>query len=149
MLVVCRWLETLCAEHKDAAPYCRLRWQVIWARVDFFAVCFKADPDLLTPAELKRLDDATTFLVHGNKVLQSVNSGAGKARWKMRPKIHTMQHINDDAQSSHRNPLAWMSFKEEEVMGKLAKIACAVHAVTMCKRSLERWCVQFVSFMEH
>lgn len=148
VLVAARWIETICAVQQDVAPYCRLRWQVLWAWVEFFDICFKADPDFLNPSELKRLDDVTTILVHGNKVLQKVNCDARLARWKMRPKIHTMQHICDDAQSSHRNPRAWMSFKEEETMGKLAKAASAAHALTLCNRSLERWCVQFFNFME-
>ena len=60
---------------------------------------------------------------------------------------HTMFEINRDAQSSHRNPLTFWSFKEEECMGKLGVIGAAVHATNVATRSLERWCAQLFNVM--
>lgn len=31
VFVAARWIETICAVQQDVAPYCRLRWQVLWA----------------------------------------------------------------------------------------------------------------------
>ena len=122
---------------------------MVWAWGEFYHVCsYAKDPDFLDAVELGRLDSATTVLLHGSKVLSNFNSSRGAARWKMRPKLHTMQHINQDAQASGRNPRCWSSWQHEEMMGKLATIACATHALNMCRRSLEKWCLQFFNFME-
>ena len=148
-MVLCRWLEHLCSDHLDGTEYSRLRWLAIWAWVEFYEVCQTAiDPDFLNPCELKRLDNATTVLMHSSKCLASINAAKGLARWKLRPKLHVLYHINRDAQSSSRNPRAWWTFKDEEFMGKLGRIAGATHAVSMCNRSLERWCIHCFSFME-
>ena len=147
-LVLCRWLEIICAEHTDT-PQRALRAQVLFAWVDVFQLCFEApDPDFLTDDELKRLDQDVRLLMHGHRVLSNFHAAHCIARWNLRPKIHSMDHINKEAQLSRRNPRAWFSFKEEEMMGKLARIACAVHAVSLCARSLERWCLQFFCAME-
>ena len=145
-LVVTRWLEVATHGLKDTSPYARLRWQVVWGWVGWFEIVGHApDPDSLITAELQRLRECTNVVLQGSKTLAAINSAASRPRWKMRPKIHALSHLTRDALSSGRNPRAWWSFQEEELMGKLAKIACAVHATTMTCRSLERWCLQFFS----
>ncbi len=147
-LVLARFMERKLHDHKDDSELALLTWQVVWAWVEWFDVCSQADPDFLEPEELKRLDQATAIMVHGHKRLANMAALSGKARWKLRQKVHVMYHINLDAQRSRRNPAAWWSFKEEEMMGRLAKIACATHGITLANRTLERWCVQFFNFME-
>ena len=105
------------------------------------------DPDWLNTAELKRLDDATNLLLHGTKVLGRQNAENALPRWKCRPKLHSMWHVNHTAQLGHRNPRAYWSFKDEEMMGKLGAIAAAAHAQTVPARSLEHWCMQFFNAM--
>ena len=56
---------------------------------------------------------------------------------------HMFYHLMQDVSETRRNPRAWWSFKDEECMGRLARIACCVHAVTVANRTLQRWCVQF------
>ena len=147
-LVLARWLESRCSHSAESSEYSKLRWQTLWAWVEWFEVCSTAaDPDFLSPGELKRLDTTITIMLHGSKVLGRINATNSVARWKLRPKLHHFLHINKDAQTSGRNPRAWWTFKDEEFMGKLARIACAVHAVSLCNRSLERWCIQFFAFM--
>ena len=147
-LVLCRWLEFKCYSLKDSSPYALLRWQTIWGWTEFYEICLKSDPDFLCETEFGRLTAATDMMLHGCKILARLNADASRARWKMRPKLHTMGHISQDANSSGRNPRSWWSFKDEENMGKLSRIASAVHAQKVCSRALERWCVQFFNFME-
>ncbi len=147
ILVAARWLEHVCRRYKDCSEYAGLRWMVVWGWVEWFDVRLQSDPDFLEPSELERLDKASKTLIYAHKLLARTNSNAGLARWKIRQKLHVMHHINCDAQSSRRNPRAWWSFKEEECMGCLSKIACATHALTLTNRSLERWCVQFFNSM--
>ena len=147
-LVLCRWLDSVCSAFKNKSSYCRLRWQILWAWVAMFDICLSSDPDFLTPAEAKQFDDATGILLHGSKVLARLCASDSVARWKLRPKLHTIWHINQDVQNSMRNPRAWWTFKDEETMGKLSTIARATHPSSMNVRSLERWCVQFFEYME-
>jgi hypothetical protein len=147
-LVLIRWLESKCAQTKGVSPYDKLRWQTVWAWVELFEICLTAaDPDC-SAAEMQRFDSATAILLHGPKTLGTINALKHSVRWRIRPKLHVFYHLNKDVQASCRNPRAWWTFKDEEFMGKMARIACAVHAVTMCSRSLERWCVQFFASME-
>ena len=147
-LILTRWLESRCFAKKNDSEWARLRWLVIWAWTDWFDICLEADPDYLKPEELLRLDRATRILLTCSKTLASRSCALGQSRWKIRAKLHVMFHLNLDAQANRRNPRSWWSFKEEETMGKLSRIAAATHAVTLATRTLERWCVQFFGYME-
>ena len=106
-----------------------------------------ADQDFMNDAELKRLQVASGLIVHGSSSLAKFNSDAKKAKWKTTPKLHGIWHVCDEATSSHRPPRAFWSFKDEEMMGCLSRIACATHACTISTRSLQRWLMQFFSVM--
>ncbi len=150
-LVLCRWLSAKCAEFAEAnpSPYAKLRASVLWAWVEFFQLAgHPADPDWYSEEELKRLDVSTGLILHGAKVLTSLNCAASRPRWKFRPKLHQMWHINDNAQLSGRPVRSTWSWKEEEGMGKLSRIACAVHAARVSDRSLQRWILQFLNSVE-
>ena len=96
----------------------------MWAWVAFYgSICNSVDHDWLSSGELAHLDMAAKLMLHGTKALAAHNCALVQPRWKTRPKLHTMWHINDDAQRGHRNPRAFWSFKEEECMGKVALIA--------------------------
>ena len=107
VLVVARWLEYKCFGQKDTSAYSLLRWRIMWRWVELFDICPRSDPDFLTAAELNRLRSATDMFLQGSKVLAAMNASLGKARWKLRPKLHRMFHIVRDAESSGRNPRAW------------------------------------------
>ena len=145
-LVICRWLSFKCAEHADAHPssYAQLRAAVIWGWVGFCHVSgHPGNPGWYKPAELRRLNTAADLILHGSKVLTGLNFTACKARWKARPKLHQLWHVNENAQLSHRPVRAFWTWKEEEGMGKLSRIACAVHASRVSDRSLQRWILHF------
>ena len=147
-LVFTRWLESKSFEVKDSMEHGVLQWQVMWAWVEWFSVCLEADPDFLEPEEVARLEKATLLMISGHKRLANECEAAGIWRWKARPKIRIFYHIMKDVRETRRNPRAWWSFKEEEFMGRLAKIACCTHAVTLANRTLERWCIQFYNEMQ-
>jgi hypothetical protein len=142
-LVLIRWLERAMFEVKDHLHLGVLKSQVLWGWVEWFSVCLAADPDFLEPDEIARLAVATNLCILGHKRLASDCEAAGVWRWKARPKIHIFYHVLQDVSETRRNPRAWWSFKDEECMGRLARIACCVHAVTVANRTLQRWCVQF------
>ena len=145
-LVITRWLESRCSQVAHVSEYSRLRAAVLFGWVDFFEVCgHTEDKDWLNPAELDRFDKSAQLIVHGMSSLARRNCEAGIPKWKTLPKLHQIYHINEDAQKSHRPPRAFWSFKDEEMMGCLSKIACAVHAVKISSRSLQRWMMQFFS----
>ena len=145
-LVICRWLSARCAQFADEHPssYAHLRSAVLWGWVEFFHLAgHPSDPNWYDAEELLRLDVATGLILQGSKVLANLNYEASKPRWKARPKLHQLWHINQNAQLSHRPVRAFWTWKEEEGMGKLSRIACAVHATRVSDRSLQRWILQF------
>ena len=103
--------------------------------------------DFLNADELGRLNVATSLILHGTKVLVSINSSGCKARWSATPKLHHIFHIIEDSQSSHRPTRAFLSWLDEENMGKLAKVAGSAHASTLSFRALDKWCMQFFNFL--
>ena len=147
-LVVARWLEHVCAEVAHVSEYATLRARVIWGWTEMYEVSGNTeDNDFMSAAELARLDTATKLILHGTSALGRANFDAHKARWKTLPKLHQVWHLNAEAQASHRPPRAFWSFKDEEMMGCLSRIACAVHACSISSRSLQRWLMQFFSAM--
>lgn len=101
------------------------------------------DKDWLAADELLLIDQTITALMHASKYLCNEALAANLPLWKLRPKIHKMWHANTNTQRSQRPPSCVWSFKEEECMGKLARIACSVHGSVLSQRSLQRWAVQF------
>ena len=146
-LVFTRWLENKLFQVKDSLALGTLQWHLLWGWTEWFCVCMEGDPDFLEPAEILRLDKATRLMILGHKRLANACEAASVWRYKTRPKIHIFYHLLVDVKETRRNPRAWWSFKEEEFMGRVAKIASEVHAVTLSNRTLERWCVQFFSSM--
>ena len=147
-LAICRWLACKCREGMSFSEYAHLRAQVMWAWAQIFEIMTTSvDPDWLNTEELARLDAASNLMLHGMKVLGRKNAEVSRPRWKCRPKLHSMWHVNQTAQAGHRNPRAYWSFKDEEAMGKLGQIAANVHAQTVPARSLEHWCMQFFNAM--
>ena len=143
-LVLARWQEQKCARFRSHSSYAELRHSVLWAWVEWFEVALKStNPDFLSTSELKRLDIATRLLILGSNSLAVANFDRSLPRWKLRPKLHCMLHLNDDCQRSKRSPRAFWSFKEEESMGKLSLLSGKTHSLSMHARSLDRWCVQF------
>ena len=71
----------------------------MWAWVAFHDnISNSVDPDWLSSEELAHLDMAAKLMLHGTKALAAHNCALVQPRWKTRPKLHTMWHINDDAQ---------------------------------------------------
>ena len=62
-------------------------------------------------------------------------------RYKLWQKAHVMLHITAQAVAGRRNPRSWWSFKEEETMGRLSKIAVGTHAVSVCNLVVVRYLV--------
>ena len=144
LIVVSRWLAKACKDHHDGSRYSAVRAQVLEAWALMFDVASKTEePDFHNEVELRRFNIACKLVLHGSNALAVANHRSRKARWKTRPKLHLIHHINSNAQISKRVVRAFWSFKEEEGMGKLARIAVAVHGACVAKRSLQRWCVQF------
>lgn len=148
-LVVTRWLSAKCSEYSSESEYALIRSTVITAWADFFHIsAHTEDPNWMNDSELAKLQTATDIILHGTNALASMNAEIPKLRWKMRCKMHELYHVNEDAQTSHRPPRAFWSFKDEEFMGKLSLIACAVHALGVVSRTLERWGIQLFNAMD-
>ena len=142
-MVLCRWLASVCKPHSGEA-YPRMRSAVMSSFSALMDVAgHSEDPDWYNESELKRVDIACNMVLHGSKALAGISHRLGKARWKMRPKPHRIHHVNKNAQLSKRPIRAFWSFKQEEGMGTLSKIATGIHGATVAKRSLQRWCVHF------
>ena len=81
------------------------------------------------------------LMFFGHKHLAHANSVDCLPRYKLRQKAHVMLHITAQAVAGRRNPRSWWSFKEEETMGRLSKIAVGTHAVSVCNLVVVRYLV--------
>lgn len=148
-LVLTRWLEQKTNEFSSLSEYNSVVHLVFWSWVEFFQIHgHSTDANWLSGDELARSAEVCEAILAGSNYLCQVNSSVPAARWKLRPKFHRFFHLHVECQQSQRPCRAFWSFKCEEGMGKLSKIGCATHALTLSERSLQRWLIQFFSWAE-
>ncbi len=64
------------------------------------------------------------------------NVDKGEARYKLRPKLHYIDHILEDL-ASRENPRLLSNFLDEDFMGKLVKLARMQHRSAVVPRTLQ------------
>ena len=137
-------------EQEAVNEHCKIRAMLFWGWTEFFRISIhpEDDPDFLNASELALMDKAVNAILLCSNFLCHEAVQAKQLKWKFRPKLHQMWHANRDSQLSHRSPSSFWTWKDEEMMGKLSRIACAVHANSMARRALQRWAVQFFNQTE-
>ena len=147
-LVLCRFLSCKSAESQHTSHYAFVRHVVLWAWCELFDVhSHSVNPNWMSDAEIARSTVACRAILHGSNYLCQTNQAAGKSFWKIRPKMHRIFHVMIDTETSRRPMKAWWSFKCEDNMGRLSRIGISTHAATIADRSLQRWQIQFFSWV--
>jgi len=107
---------------------------------------FKNGSLVLTADEVKQLGDArvcTLGCYHYLSHAAASRTPTPEFRFPMKPKFHKLDHLCRLAMSTCINP-GWMwGFSDEDLVGKVAKLAGATHASTMQNRTAERWLTFF------
>ena len=82
-------------------------------------------------------------MVAGYYWLSADASDNAQAAFAMKPKFHAMQEVIKQTVASRINPGCFWSFGPEDAIGRLGRVASAVHPSTMDARTAERWMLSF------
>ena len=71
----------------------------------------------------------------------SIEAGVGNAKtWHIIPKIHMVTHLFYD-QACQANPRATIEYPDEDMVGRVKRIACRCHGRTICTMCLRRYVI--------
>lgn len=73
--------------------------------------------------------------------LSSMNLAAKRVNYKIRPKWHAWCHMVHELQYSDENCRQHKTLSEEDMLGKLTKLASAVHGASVISRFFQRFCL--------
>jgi hypothetical protein len=89
---------------------------------------------LLTPEQAMDAKEAGETFLLGYQTLAYHAIEKGICGWKLRPKLHMLAHIVDNLGQSLENPIHLSNFMDEDLMGKLVKLARKQHrSVCVCR----------------
>lgn len=139
--VILHWLAAATWESTRAAgcnDHARLRAACAYSMAEFLHTLDKGDV-WLSPEE------AANAYCFGRHFLLTYSTLAWQAfsqgvlRWKLRPKFHSMDHALHSILSTCENIKAHANWLEEDLMGRVGRIAGRTHRSTMPRRVLQRY----------
>ena len=140
-----RMIEFLLHISREDTQHARVRKMTIWAAVEIlhalksWAKCGM----FLSSRQARRIEFLRSTFFNGYTKLSTEAAQSGHARYGMVPKFHYLDHILRDAATVRLNPVTHWTFAEEDMMGKMAKMAVKSHALTLPRSTLQRWILQF------
>ena len=114
-----------------------LRAVAFWGMATFIAT-LDAASRWLEQTEIELAQRAGNLCINAYLTLANMALESGQCLYVIRPKVHYMVHHVDDLSNSW-NPRFWMTFQDEDMMGKLARLGRKCHRVTMPLRFLQRY----------
>jgi hypothetical protein len=127
------WLQSLSASFSEHCPAaCKAEADLVsvclWGLSTYFAV-LKSGDRFLTQSEADLLGRAGLTLLLSYSELARLSGGA--YLWHIVPKFHMFQHLYEDAQGDKYNPRFFTCFGDEDLTGKLLRIARTGHSTTV------------------
>ena len=113
---------------------------MLWGLAQLLRILDEAGLWLTEEQTREAIAAGRTFL----KAYQALSAQAqarNEANWKIRPKCHYVAHQIENL-ANRANPRLQSCFLDEDLMGRLKKVAAKCHHSTVVKRTLERWVVQ-------
>ena len=62
-----------------------------------------------------------------------------RPRWQIKPKLHMLQHLWDDAVRYRMSPSSHWAFADEDFCGQMKRLIAACHPLTANYRCLDRY----------
>ena len=132
---VCIWLHVVAAANVDS-EYKRLRAACCYALSTWITLLDSA-PLLLSDAQVTEAQRLGYLFLRSYQRLAAESLILGKTLYKIRPKFHAFEHTIENL-ANKENPRYFSCFLDEDLMGKVARVAGKCHPFTMMERCLTR-----------
>ena len=138
-VVLIRWLASVCWREsmKDGSRHNRLRAAVFVGLNELRKAYSRAGPILSTDicAKAEKFNE----MYHSSlNALANESIAQQKLLWKIRPKFHQLDHLVLDC-APLSNPLRVANYQEEDMVGRMKRMALACHPANLGHSVLERW----------
>ncbi|CAL1128802.1 unnamed protein product [Cladocopium goreaui] len=117
---------------------CKHRSLMLWGVADFLWVTDRP-PLRLGQSLQKRAYESGMASLTAYASLSSMNLEKGRVNYKVRPKWHAWCHMVFEFATSDENCRNHKTLAEEDMLGKITKIASATHGATVAKRFFQRF----------
>ena len=135
MLVVTSWLAAAAAEYTGTSEYADTRSNCLWAFTMALEVLRQA-PMFLEPRDCDCLEFCRHMSLTSYNYLSHHGATAHPRRYPTKPQFRMFDHCLRDCVSQRRNALTWWAFFDEDVVGKIARIARTSHQGVALERAV-------------
>ena len=130
-IIVLRWLASFTRRDSQSDGH-KHRAALLWA-LSSMHVLFSTADFWLTDAQILFVQRAHGVVQKSWSALRSEAIASGKARWRMHPKLHMLEHHIEHVVASRRNPSTWWCFGDESLIGKLKQAGIKGHKGNVSK----------------
>ena len=147
-MMICDWLSEVTA---TAVPseYGRLRAGMAWGLSSFFKLLRLGGCPFLTGPELRLLRESCHAFLGNYHQLRALNAEMGRPLYPLTPNFRLLKHAESMAQASTLSPKLFWTFKDEDNMRVLQRIATSVHASVISQVTLEKWIMQWFEHFQN
>ena len=144
-MMVCDWLSEATAQQASLRPseYGRKRAGMAWGLSTFFKILRLGGCPFLTGPELRLLRESRHAFLGNYHQLRALNAEVGRPLYPVTPKFHYLAHAESSAQESTINPKLFWTFKDEDQMRVMQRIALSAHATQISLTTLDKWIMQW------
>jgi hypothetical protein len=140
---LCVWLafkaQELCAANSNEEL--KMLTTCLWAFAEMQRVWDSAGDHLTDSEAFQQHYAGHLFLSLYTRLADRAYKSA-ESCYKIRPKLHFIEHTLDHVLASHENPMTFHTFMDEDFMGKIKRISRACHRSTLAQRTLQRYTVK-------
>jgi len=132
------WIATVTKDRGHLGEDARLLAICSWALAEVHHTMDRCGV-LFTPEEAAHFHQVGAFYLKAYHALASRAYDAGQCNFKLLPKHHVLQHIFETALTGRENPRFLHCFADEDLMGRMARIAGRCHRSTVIRRTFQRY----------
>ena len=134
-LHIAQWLFTKCKKDND---HQRNRWLCFWGHDELYKI-LKTGSQFLTDTECVHMKRAMRAILISTRALRAEASASGTKRWHITPKHHALLEMITEAVRAKLNPAYHWCWADEDIVGRLSRVAKRCHGRTMARSALKRW----------
>ena len=123
--------QSMVEETGEELVHAQVRASMCWALSTAVSIWSRGSRPYLTPEEADRSTELGRIYIKLYSWLASEALARGQLLWKLRPKYHYMQHMLDEVERTHANPMSQSNFLDEDHMKRLRGATVYCHPGTV------------------
>ena len=144
-MMICDWLAEESAKQAQMRPseYGRLRAGMMWGLSSFFKILRLGGCPFLKDPELRLLRESRHAFLGNYHELRALNAEIGRPLYPLTPKFHLLSHAEASAQQTGLNIKLFWTFKDEDQMRVLQRIALSSQPSVISSTTIDKWILQW------